>query len=451
MTITQAESGCRKRLQTMIADVWHMKRDLVSDGFDAALKRLGREMPMTVHQYPTGKEAWTWIIPNKWTCHEAYVETLDGRRLFDYKDSPLHCASYSCSFEGVISRAELFRHLKTHEIKDAVPWGWRFYRKDWQLCCSEETKAAMTDDRYKVVVRTESAPGKLKVGEITLKGESDREFVLCAHLDHPYQVNDDLSGVVVGIEVMRALARLKKRRYTYRLLLTPETIGSLCWLSSHEKLIPKIDGGLFLEMLGTDCAHSLQMSYQKESEMDLCLREALMERESDAWSAPFRQVIGNDERQFNAPGVRVPMLSLSRVFQPKTGKWPYPEYHSSKDTPEFISLERLEASVDTTLAMLARIEENLYPINLFRGEVFCTRYNLFVDFYENPEGNRRLFETMQMIDGTKSLSQIARAARVPYPVVLKVAQDLERNGLVRLSGKPGSYSPTKSVLKSRRK
>jgi hypothetical protein len=55
-------------------------------------------------------------------------------------------------------------------------------------------------------------------------------------------------------------------------------------------------------------------------------------------------VINNDERQFNAPGVRIPMLSLSRVERKGSPTWPFPEYHSSKDTPQIITGDRLDES-----------------------------------------------------------------------------------------------------------
>ncbi len=50
---------------------------------------------MIVHEYPTGEPCWTWEVPEKWTCSEAYLETLDGRRLIDFTGQPLHVVSYS--------------------------------------------------------------------------------------------------------------------------------------------------------------------------------------------------------------------------------------------------------------------------------------------------------------------------------------------------------------------
>ncbi len=122
----------------IIDSLWRLPRDIVSNGYDAALRALATQLPMTIHEYPTGMEAWTWVVPEKWTCHEAYLETLDGRRLFSYADHPLHVVSYSLPFEGVVSREELLAHLHAHpRIPDAVPFIFKYYERDWGLCCSQ--------------------------------------------------------------------------------------------------------------------------------------------------------------------------------------------------------------------------------------------------------------------------------------------------------------------------
>lgn len=425
------------RMKSLMDELWFLERDLVSDGFDQALERLGIELPLQIHSYPSGMEVWTWIVPEKWTCREAYVERLNGERILDRKNHPLYCASYSMAFEGIVRREELLRHLHISQMRpDAIPYAWKHYKKDWGLCCTAELREKLTDEVYRVVIRSQHEPGLMKVGEAVARGSSGQEIVLCAHLDHPAMANDDLSGVVVGMEVMRQLMKCQDLRYTYRLLLTPETIGSVAWLSRHEDLIPKIKGGLFLEMLGTDCPHALQMSFDGNTEVDQCFLSALQELDPHSWHGPFRRVIGNDERQFNAPGVRIPMLSLSRVFHPTTGKWPYPEYHSSADTPEIISFDRLERSVDVVLRMIDRLEQNVYPVNLFRGEVFCSRYGMFVDFYEDPEGNRKLFELIQLIDGTRTVSEIASICGASFRFVMEKLQELERYQLVHFSETP---------------
>ena len=101
-------------MEELISALWRLPRDIVSDGYDTALRALSTQVPMTVHEYPTGTECWTWLVPEKWTCKEAWLETLDGRRLFSYADNPLHVVSYSLPIDREVSREELFEHLHVH-------------------------------------------------------------------------------------------------------------------------------------------------------------------------------------------------------------------------------------------------------------------------------------------------------------------------------------------------
>lgn len=425
----------------IINDLWYLKRDIVSDGFDQALERLRQVisaagLEMQVHEYPTGQVCWTWQVPEKWTCHEAYLETLDGKRLIDYADHPLHVVSYSLPFEGVVSRQELLKHLQVHpRLPDAIPFGFKYYDRDWGLCTTQNLRDSLQDEAYRVVIRTTFEPGTLKVGEVVIPGQSNQSIVLVAHLCHPAMVNDDLSGVVVGVDVMRKLAEQNQPLYyTYRLLILPETIGSVAYLSHNESLIPSMTGGLFLEMLGNDSPHALQGSFQPESQVDRSFRTAFKSLDPQGYTGAYRTIIDNDERQFNAPGVRVPMLSLSRVEAPKSsGKPPYREYHSSFDAPAIVSQERLEASRELVLGLINAIEHNQRVVNQFKGEIFCSGYGIWIDYRVNPEGHRRLFEIMERCDGTRSVADIANELDIPFQSVWEIVELLNTKGLVWLS------------------
>lgn len=415
----------------IVAGVCPLKRDIVSDGYDAALQALAKQVPMTIHAYPTGTHAWTWIVPEKWTCHEAWLETMDGRRLFSYADHPLHVVSYSLPFEGDVSRDELLAHLHVHpKLADAVPFVFKYYERDWGLCCSQRQRDALTDDRYRVVIRSAFSMGSLKVGEAVAKGRLPDSIVLCAHLCHPAMANDDLAGVAVGLEVMRRLQARRDLRFTYRLLLLPETIGSVAWLSHNEAMLPLLRGGLFLEMLGTGHPHALQRSFAGNTWLDRLWTGALQDFEPEAWTGAFRTVIGNDERQFNAPGVRVPMLSLSRVLPAGHPDWPYRDYHASTDTPDRFAPDSLDESVNAVLRLVDAVEQAPIPINRFKGEIFCSRFGIHRDFYQNPAANRALFDVMYLIDGTRSVAEIAHELGVEVGGVDEVLATLGRAGLV---------------------
>ena len=169
---------------------------------------------------------------------------------------------------------------------------------------------------------------------------------------------------------------------------------------------------------------------------------ALRGLDPEGYLGAYRTIIDNDERQFNAPGVRVPMLSLSRVEAPKdTGRPPFPEYHSSLDTPAVVSKERLEASVDVVLGIIKAWEHNHYVVNNFKGEIFCSGYGIWIDYRVNPDGHRRLFEIMERCDGEHTVADIAYELNTSFQAVWEVISLLQKKELVWLSLTPQPTSP----------
>lgn len=432
-------------MQDLLNELWFLPRELVSDGYDAALARLAEVVPLTVHEVPSGTPAWTWAVPEKWSVDEAYLETLDGQRLLDVAAHPLHLVSYSLPFEGVVTREELFAHLHTHAQRpDAIPFVFKYYQRDWGLCCTQQLKDSLTDAQYRVVIRTRFEPGALKIGEVVIPGQGEACFVLAAHLCHPAQANDDLTGVLVGLEVARALLAGPPPRHTIRVLFFPETIGSVAYLSQHEDLIPAMRGGLFLEMLGNDAPLALQQSFQPQSQCDQALVSAFRGHVPEGYVGPYRTIIDNDERQFNAPGVRVPMLSLSRVVNPHLPESrfaPFPEYHSSDDTPAIVSQERLADASAAALALVRAFDSNQYVVNQFKGEVFASGHGIWVDYRLNPQGHRNLFQIMERCDGERTVADIAMELDLPYSAVWELLSQFAEKGLVTFSDTPAPTTP----------
>jgi aminopeptidase-like protein len=246
------------------------------------------------------------------------------------------------------------------------------------------------------------------------------------------------------LEAARRILAGTKPHFTYRFLFFPETLGSIAYLSQHEDLIPKMQGGLFLEMLGIDAPHALQLSFAANTPADLALSSALYGAEPGAYAGGFRTVIDNDERQFNAPGVRVPMLSLSRVVNPHLPEsrfYPYREYHSSLDTPAIVSTDRLENSVKLVQDLLAAFDRNRYVVNHFKGEVFASGYGLWVDYKSDAAGHKRRFEIMDRCDGARRPADIAVELGVSFQNVWDVVERLLAKDLVSLSDTPKPTDP----------
>ncbi len=423
----------------LISELCHLRRDIVSDGFDTALESICNRFPLRIHEFATGTRCWSWTIPPKWTCEAAYVETMDGKRIIDQEEHPLHVASYSNPIDSTVTREELLCHIHVHShCNDQPPFIFYYYQDNWGFGCSQTVLDSLKDEQYRVVIKSRLEPGTLKVGELVLPGKTEDSFVISTHLCHPSQASDGLSGVATGLAVMEKLRELPERHYTYRLLIGPETIGSVAWLSQHEALIPTINGGLFLEMTGLRQPPALQMSYYGNTQADVCLRHVHMNAEKEAWCAPHRGIVGNDERQFNAPGVRIPMLSYSRALPWEHPLRPFREYHSAADTPSTIDDGALNRSAQTVVEMLSAWDANYYPVNRFKGEVFLSGINLGVDRHKNLAVHRNMLRIMDYIDGTLSIADIAEKMDIPFSEIRSFIDQLRGAHLVDIARHPTS-------------
>ncbi|PIR89065.1 MAG: hypothetical protein COU07_03170 [Candidatus Harrisonbacteria bacterium CG10_big_fil_rev_8_21_14_0_10_40_38] len=391
-------------MKKLIEDLWFGRRDLVSFGYDKALDYVGKIIPLTVHTVPSGEKAWTWTIPDQWEVKSAYIEDMEGNRLLDLKDHPLHVVAYSDTIDKIVNREELLAHLHTKTTRpNAIPYEFKFYKRDWGFCIQHNKLNLFNKEKYRVFIDASFKKGELKIGECVIPGAKKESIALIAHLDHPAMVNDDLSGVAVAVEIAKELFK-KKLEYTYRIIILPETIGSVAYLSSNENIIPSIKYGIFLEMLGNSNSLALQRSRQDTEKIDRVAQYVLKKRFGDFLNGSFRTVVRNDEMVWNGPGVDIPTISVSRsAGEPNH----YPEYHTSDDTPEIVSVEKLEEARDVILEMISIIDNDYFPKRKFRGPVFLSGYDLWIDWRVNPEMNKKSEQIMLRLEGNKSVFDIA--------------------------------------------
>ena len=96
---------------------------------------------------------------------------------------------------------------------------------------------------------------------------------------------------------------------------------------------------------------------------------------------------------------------------------------------------------DTVLALLNALEDNQYVVNRFKGEIFCSGHNIWIDYQTNPTGHRRLFEIMERLDGTRTVADIAVELDITFQAAWDVISLLVERGLVELTRQPQPTSP----------
>lgn len=425
-------------MKELIEELYLTNRGFVTDDYQKCLDYIDEnELELTYHQFRSGREIWdSWVIPKKWTVDHAYVET-EEERLLSFADHPLHLISYSDSYEGWVSREELVDHIYTHpEDSNAIPWHFRLnYRpwdSEWGFCASQEFVDSLDREEYYVSIDTTFEDDEMIVAEHHLPGNSDETIVLMAHLDHTGMANDNLSGVAVGIELMRHLQELPDRRYSYKFLIVQEMTGSAAYLEEFSDRASAFIYGIFLEMLGNDNRLLLQRTFHGNSKLDAIAERILETSISDFEVDGFRSQIGNDELILESPGYEIPTISLLRG--------PYPEYHTHFDDPSIIDEERLEEAVSYVLEIIEILETDFIPIRDFRGipSLANPKYDLYLDPNELPDvevndnGQLDLFRNrvFRHLDTDQSAFDIAHEFGLRFDFVQSYLKDLENKDLI---------------------
>lgn len=407
-------------------------RTLVNTGYDTSLDILGKELPLVIEKYPSGSKAWDWTIPDAWDVREAWIEDMDGNRIVDFAENNLHLSAYSQPFSGVVSKNELLDHLDSlEEQPDAIPFKYLYYSKDWRFSVTHNDLAKFTDDKYRVLVDVNQRPGELKAATCVIPGKSDKEIVFSTYLCHPSMANDNLSGVVATVGMFKELLG-QEFNHTLRLLIIPETVGAICWMANNEPLLPNIIGGYAIYNCGDRANISYKKSYFESDTIDQAAFHA-MERRTDPGNIFEWSPHGSDERQFNAPGVRIPFGCVMR-----SGASNYPEYHTSLDTLDMLSEEALADTVEYLTDTLFILDNDLTFTNNYRAEPFMSQYDIEYPEYTFGKhwGKVNIIKAMlHEFDGSNSLLDITKKWDFRFEDVLSTALAFEKAGLItRLQG-----------------
>jgi len=430
-------------LKPILELLYPLHRTLASDGTDEALRIIEKQMPSDactkVETYTPGTPVWTWVVPERYVVHEAYLEILGGERVVDFVDNPLHLVSYSLPIDRTLSWEELEPHLYTNEKRPwAVPWIFKYYERSWGFCLAKQVFDELPRDaRYRAVIRaefkTDSEDGfRVSTGVVHPVGgpaPSAGEILVSSHVCHPMQANDDLAGVVTAIGVARRLSQnpLPAGSMSVRFWFGPETIGTIAYLAHHEDLIPKIKGGIFVEMTGNQNTIAWHHSRQHNHLIDRIT--AYVFKKINHVEREFAAAPANDERVINGPGVNIPCISVNR--------WPYDEYHTSDDNLEIIHEGMLQDAVDFSEEIVRIFATNYIPRRKFRGPVFLSGYGLWVDWKENWALNRSIEKIMMLLEGTHSIFDIAEEVGLDYWVVRDYVEKFRAKGLVDALPIPG--------------
>ncbi len=362
-------------LKDLLKKLYPLRLAPVSPDTDKFVSLICKELPFKVHEFKSGDEYNGWVVPQNWYPIKAQI-VRKGKLIYDGMTSILGVIGSSQSFKGKLSLDELKKHLFFKAANpDAIVYHCDLYykvgKKNWGISVPFTFYNSLVQGEYEVDLETVHSNGTMKVCDYFIQGKVNETIVLNAHNCHMGQANDDISGVVVGIEVMKQLAK-RKNHYSYRLIIAPEHFGTVFYLANIPKEIRKtFKCCMFLEMLGNFNRLALQETFTGTSELDTAAHHYLRQTHSDYFSDKFRKIVGNDETVWEAPGYEVPTISLSR--------WPYNEYHTNLDNDSIISEDMLQDSVKSILGIIDVLENNRCIKRKFEGLIALSnpKYNLY--------------------------------------------------------------------------
>jgi len=413
--------------------LWPINRSLTGPGVASTLSLIQQKLPIKILNFNSGKKVFDWQIPKVWNLKEAWVKNKNDKKIIDFRSNNLHIVGYSQSVDKIISLNELKKKIYTLKNQpDAIPYVTSYYKKDWGFCLQYNKFKELKDDEYHVYINSSFQKGKLKIGELLIKGETKKEVLISTYICHPSMANNEISGIVVSTKLAQWIKK-KRRKFSYRFLFLPETIGSIAYLSKNYKYLKKnIVAGYVLTCIGDNRNYSMLESKQKNSLSDIVAKKILKKKNGKIYNWSSR---GSDERQYCSPGIDLPVASLMRS---KYGE--YPEYHTSLDQiGNVVTARGLSGGFEFAKEVIETIEKQMFPKSKTLCEPFLSKKKIYPTLSKKGSVSSSLSKKLEYLshcDGKKSFVEISYNLNLKSKETKKIIQFLKRNNLIKLNKFP---------------
>ena len=419
-------------------------RSITGQGFRDSLAILQELIPFKTLSVKTGTKVFDWTVPEEWNIRNAWLKGPDHKLYADFTKSNLSILNYSVPIHQKMSKTELLPYLHTlPHLPEAIPYVTSYYKKTWGFCLDFKTYQSLPEGEYEVFIDSDFSQGEVTLGECVLPGENTKEVFLSSYLCHPSMANNELSGPLVMAMLYQRISKWKKRRYSYRFVINPETIGSLCYLHlRHQELKDQMQAGLILTCLG---GKNKTLSYKQTRSGNQGLDEVVkylnLTGQMEFRQREFTPIGGSDERQYNSPGFKLPVAQIARDIYAD-----YDYYHTSLDNLEFMGLDSLIDSVNQIENILKLHELSGKFINQSPyGEPQLGKRGLYPDVNspliwgnstDKVRGHSDFIQSIMFIlnyaDGDHSMLAIAQKLNIPLSSLEEVIVRLEQEQLLKL-------------------
>jgi aminopeptidase-like protein len=419
-------------MHDLITELYPIPRSITGDGFRTTLRRIQQIIPLELHEVPSGTPVFDWTVPKEWNIRDGWVKNPQGEKIIDFQQQNLHVLNYSVPVHQKLTLAELRPHLfSTPDYPDAIPYRTSYYKETWGFCLPHHQLLALEDGEYEVMIDSTLADGSLTYGEYVLPGETGDEVLISCHACHPSLANDNLSGIAVATHLALALKGQPTRRYTYRLIFIPGTIGSITWLALNEAVTPNIKHGLVLTCVGDPGHVTYKKSRRATAEIDRAVQQILHDSGAQHTVIDFFPY-GYDERQYCSPGFNLPVGVFMRSQHGQ-----FPEYHTSADNLDFVQEEFLQDSLGKLLQVVDVLETNqTYTSTNPKCEPQLGKRGLYGAIGGQSDkviDQMAILWVLNLADGEHDLLDMAARSGMRYELIRNAAEVLAEHGLLVVS------------------
>lgn len=412
-------------------DLYKIPRSLTGRGVVKTLEYIQDIIPIKIKQVKSGTKVFDWTVPPEWNINDAYIIDLNsGLKVVDFKSHNLHLMSYSEPIDEEMNYTKLINNLYyLKDQPDAIPYITSYYSRNWGFCLSfNEFQKLDRNSSFKVFIDSEfNENGNLTYGELLIKGDVEEEIFFSSYVCHPQMANNELSGPCVLTGIAEFLLK-KSNYYSYRFVLIPETIGSIVYLNENINLLKKnVKGGFNISCVGDERGWGLIPSRYGNNISDK-IGEYILNKKYPNYKKYSWLDRGSDERQYCAPGVDLPISSITRT---KYGE--YPEYHTSLDNFDVVTDKGLNESLSIYLNCIDLFEKNrFYPKLNIKCEPQLGKRGLYpnISNKESIESVNDLMNFISYCDGTNSILEISEICKIDFNNSYKYYILLKKNGLI---------------------
>lgn len=429
---------------SLIKYLWPINRSLSGDGVRKTLMILKQNIGIQfqLKSVKTGTKCFDWTVPNEWNIRDAWIKNSKGEKIIDFKTNNLHLVGYSEPVDALLSLDELRERLHTLPDKpDAIPYITSYYKQNWGFCMTYEQYKSLDDEKYHVFIDSTLSPGRLDYGEVVIPGKERKEVLFSTYICHPSMANNELSGPAVACQLISWLQAMEEKpRYTYRFLFLQETIGSIAFLSkNYRRCQQRVVAGYVLTCVGDERTYSYLPSRSGDTLSDRAAKLALHNKNIQ-YKAYTWLDRGSDERQYCSPGIDLPISSVMRSKYSE-----YPEYHTSKDNFDLVTVNGLQGSIDLYKLIIFIIEHNFLIVSNVKCEPQLGKRGLYPSTSSLSSYNLELKIIDTILTYADSKHDFIDICEMLDCSIMSVAEKLvllHQEKLIKLRNRPGKYHRT---------